>query len=92
MAKDVKMPNEKDANWKAPGPGNVQGCWFPLQDKLVVYLQNYLDSEVVPDWLKKGQTVLIQKDKTKVIANCKQLLTYYMLSLSMKVIARYISR
>ena len=66
MAKDVKMPNEKDANWKSPGPGNVQGCWFPLKDKLVVYLQNYLDSEVVPDWLKKGQTVLIQKDKTKV--------------------------
>ena len=28
-------------------------------------MQDYLDSWVVPDWLKKGRTVLIQKDKAK---------------------------
>ena len=59
-----KMPN-----WKAPGPDNVQGYWLknltPLHDKLIAYLQDCLDSGVVPDWLIKGRTVLIQKDKAK---------------------------
>ena len=59
-----KMPN-----WKAPGPGNVPGYWLknltPLYDKLIVYLQDRLDSGVVPDWLTKGRTVLIQTDKAK---------------------------
>ena len=59
-----KMPN-----WKAPGPDNVQGYWLknltPLHDKLVVYLEECLDSGVVPDWLTKGRAVLIQKDKAK---------------------------
>ena len=45
-----KMPN-----WKAPGRDNVQGYWLknltPLYDKLIVYLQDCLDSGVVPDWL-----------------------------------------
>ena len=45
-----KMPN-----WKAPGPDNVQGYWLknltPLHDKLIVYLQDCLDSGVVPDGL-----------------------------------------
>ena len=54
----------KMSNWKAPGPDNVQGKNLtPLHHKLVVYLQDCLDSRVVPDWLTKGQTVLIQKDK-----------------------------
>ena len=48
-----KMPN-----WKAPGPDNVEGYWLKnltqLHDTLVVYLQECLDSEVVPDWLTKG--------------------------------------
>ena len=55
--------------WKAPGPDNVQGYWLknltPLHDKLVVYLLDCLDSGVVPDWLTKARTVLIQKDKAK---------------------------
>ena len=59
-----KMPN-----WKAPGPDNVQGYWLknltPLHDKLVVYLEECLDSGVVPDWLTKGRAVLIRKDKAK---------------------------
>ena len=59
----------KRPNWRAPGPDIVQGYWLknftPLHDKLVVYLQDCLDSGVVHDWLKKGGTVLIQKDKVK---------------------------
>ena len=55
-----KMPN-----WKAHGPGNVQGYWLknltPLHDKLTVYLQDCLDSSVITDWLTKGRTVLIQQ-------------------------------
>ena len=42
-----KMPN-----WKTPGPDNVQSYWLtnltPLHDRLVVYLQECLDSGVVP--------------------------------------------
>ena len=59
-----KMPN-----WKAPGPDNVQGYCLknltPFYDKLVVYSQEFPDSGVVPDWLTKGRTVLIQRDKAK---------------------------
>ena len=56
-------------NWKTPGPDNGQGYCLknltPLHDKLMVYLRDCLDSGVVPDWLTKGRTVLIQKDKAK---------------------------
>ena len=42
----------KMLNWKTPGPDNVQGYWLknltPLHDRLVVYLQECLDSGVVP--------------------------------------------
>ena len=59
-----KMPN-----WKVPGPDNAQGYWLKnltlLHDKLMVYWQDFLDSGGVPDWLTKGRTVLIQKDRTK---------------------------
>lgn len=58
-------------NWKAPGPDMVQGFWFKnfksLHESL---LENYVDcllSKQVPDWLTKGRTVLIQKDKSKGI-------------------------
>ena len=48
-----KMPN-----WKASGHGNVQGYWLknltPLHDKLMVYLQDCLNSGVVPNWLTRG--------------------------------------
>ena len=42
----------KMSNWKTPGPDNVQGYWLknltPLHDRLVVHLQECLDSGVVP--------------------------------------------
>ena len=56
-------------NWKAPGPDNVQGYLLknltPLHDRLVVCLQDCLDSGLVPDWLTRGRAVLMQKDKAK---------------------------
>ena len=56
-------------NWKAPGLDNIHGYWLknltPLHNKLLVYLQDCLDSGVVPDWLTKERTVLIQNDKAK---------------------------
>ena len=59
-----KMPN-----WQATGPDNVHGYWLkiltPLHGKLVEYLLECLDSGVVTDWLTKGRTVLIQKDKAR---------------------------
>ena len=77
----IKMPN-----WKAPGPENIQGYWSksltPLHDKLLVYLQDFLDSGVVPDWLTKVDQG----------GYCKQLSTYYMLTLSMEVVNRYIRK
>ena len=50
----------KKSNWKAPGPENVQGYWLknltPFHDKLLVYLQDYLDSGVALDLLTRGRT------------------------------------
>ena len=61
----------KIPNWKGPGPDNVQGYWLknltPLHDKLVVYLQECLDSEVASDWLTKGRTVVIQRIRPRGI-------------------------
>ena len=54
---------------EAPGPNSAQSYWLKtlttLHEKLVLYLQECLDSVVVPDSLTKGRTVLIQKDKAK---------------------------
>ena len=70
IIKDKKMRvMRKIPNWQDPGPDNVRGYWLknltPLHGKLVEYLLECLDSGVVPDWLTKGRTVLIQKDKTR---------------------------
>ena len=82
-------------NWKAPGPDNVQGYWLknmtPLHNKLVVYLQECLDSVVVPDWLTRGRTVFIQKEKAKVnIASNYRRITW--LPLVWKLLQVFISR
>ena len=63
-----KMPNQKFL-----GLGNVLGYWLrnliPLYDKLVMYLQECLDSGVVPEWLTKERTVLIQTDEGNIASN-----------------------
>ena len=58
-----KMPN-----WKAPGP-DVQEYWLKnfinIHSGLSNHLQKCLTAEKVPAWMTKGNTYLIQKDKTK---------------------------
>ena len=62
----IKMPN-----WETPGPDNVLGYWLknltPLHEKSVVYLQDCLGSGVVPGWLTRGRTVVIQKIRPRGI-------------------------
>ena len=52
---------KKMTNWKHPRPDIVQGYRLknlknltPSHEKLVMYLQDCLDSGVVPNWLTKG--------------------------------------
>ena len=42
-------------NWKSPGPDLVQGFW----------LKECLDGGFAPNWLTRGRTPLLQKDKSK---------------------------
>ena len=66
----------KKPAWKAPDPDSVQDYWLknltPLHDELMMYLQDRTD------WLTKGRTVLIKKNKTKgTIASNYRLLHAY---------------
>ena len=60
---------KKMSNWKSPGPYNVQGFWLKnftkMHDKLLNNLAQCIEEGNVPDWMTKGRTVLIQKDKSK---------------------------
>ena len=68
-AEDVLYVIKKMTNWKAPGPDGVRGFWFKklksLHGQLTHALQECVANGVVPEWLTKGRTVLIQKDKSK---------------------------
>ena len=55
--------------WKSPGPDLVQGFWLmnfrSLHGRVRSQLKECLDSGVVPNWLTRGRTALLQKDKSK---------------------------
>jgi len=58
------------ANWKSPGPDQVQGYWLKhltsLHERLAQQFQSILDDpSCMPSWLTTGRTVLIQKDQTQ---------------------------
>ena len=58
----------KIPNWKAPGPDGVQGFWLKNFKSMHQWLVKYLAEcykGTTPAWMTKGQTVLIQKDKSK---------------------------
>ena len=63
---DVEAGIKRMANWKAPGPDGVRGFWFKnlksLHGCLTGALQECLRTGVVPEWMVKGRTVLLQKD------------------------------
>ena len=67
--RQIDESNEKDAklesSWSWQCPRLLVKEFNSITWQLSVFLQDYLDSWVVPDWLKKGRTVLIQKDKAK---------------------------
>ena len=56
-------------NWKAPGPDLVEGFWLKnftsLHTCISNKLQSCLDTGIVPDWMTKGETLLIMKDPEK---------------------------
>jgi len=58
----------KMKSWKAAGPDGVHAFWLKqlttLHERLAMQLQATMD-EGVADWLTKGRTVLIMKDKEK---------------------------
>ena len=66
----VKKLLRKVPNWKAPGPDGVQGFWLKNFTSMHTYLTQYLAHCLegdTPEWMTKGRTVLIQKDKSKGI-------------------------
>ena len=58
---------KKMANWKAPGPDLVQGFWLKnfrsMHGRMLIQLNECLNKGNVPNWMTKGRTILIMKDK-----------------------------
>ena len=56
-------------NWKSPGPDLVHGFWLKnfssLHERVRLQLKESLDSGFVLNWLTRGRTSLLQKDKSK---------------------------
>ena len=56
-------------NWKSLGPDLVQWFWLKkfcsLHKRVRLQLKQCVDSGFVPSWLTRGQTSLLQKDKSK---------------------------
>ena len=56
-------------NWKSPDPDLVQGFWLKnfssLHERVRLQLKECLDNGIVPSWLTRGRTSLLQKDESK---------------------------
>ena len=65
---DVRRQLKKVANWKGPGPDGVQGYWLKsfttLHGRVVLQLNEVLESDSVPRWMNKGRTILCPKNPT----------------------------
>ena len=65
---DMRRQLKKVANWKGPGPDGVQGCWLKsfttLHGRVVLQLNEVLESDSVPQWMARGRTILCPKDPT----------------------------
>ena len=65
----VRKQLSQMANWKSPGPDGLQGFWLKnftsLRVRISEQLNQCLQSKTTPDWMTKGRTVLILKDKEK---------------------------
>ena len=67
------------SNWKAPGHDGIHGFWFKkftsIHGRLAQEMNRCLQDTQVPEWMTKGKTILIQKDRSKRTAP-KQLQTH----------------
>lgn len=65
----IKKQLRKMPNWKYPGPDGMQVYWLKkfraLHQIIATQLNECLFLRSVPDWLTKGRTVLVVKDKGK---------------------------
>jgi hypothetical protein len=66
---DVKKQAKKTHNWKSSGPDGVHGYWIKnfanLHERISEQLNGCLEMGVVPEWMTKGRTCLILKDRSK---------------------------
>ncbi len=57
----------KISNWKSPGSDGLQGFWLKkftaVSKRLVQQRDDCLQQNSIPEWMTKGRTVLIIKDK-----------------------------
>ena len=55
--------------WKSPGPDLIQGFWLKnfssLHEGVRLQLKECLNSGFVPSWMTRGNSSLLQKDKSK---------------------------
>ena len=65
----LRKQSKELSNWKSLGPDGVQGYWIKhlttLHERLATLFNDCLSSGNVPNWLTKGKTILIMKEKTK---------------------------
>ena len=66
---NVKKQLRKMKNWEAPSPDGLQGFWIKrfvsCHERVTEQLQGSLKMNDTPDWLTRGRTTLIIKDKAK---------------------------
>ena len=60
---------KKIENWKVLGHDGIHGFWFkwfmPIHEKLMQQQHKCLKEANIPEWMMKGKTTLIQKDKKR---------------------------
>ena len=65
----VRVQLRKVPNWKSPGPDGLQGYWLKnftsCVDRIAKHLQDCLHLHSVQEWMTRGKTSLIMKDREK---------------------------
>ena len=56
-------------NWETPGYDGIYRFWFKkfssIHDRLAIKMNRYLEEAVIPEWMTKRKTTLIQNDPDK---------------------------
>ena len=65
----VRVQLRKVPNWKSPGPDGLQVYWLKnftsCVDRIAKHLQDCLHLHIVPEWMTRGKTSFILKDREK---------------------------